>query len=161
MIDLQEIEAIKQLKYRYLRAVDMKLWDLLRDTFAEDAVSSYAGGSWSFNGRDEILNFLTDALGELVTLHQCHHPEIELTSPTTAKGIWYLEDYVINPEGDQPAIPARTILRGAAFYHDEYVKVDGEWKIQSTGYERTFEEHQSLDDCPTLELKSRWRGETA
>jgi hypothetical protein len=31
-------------------------------------------------------------------------------------------------------------LNGAAFYHDEYVKVDGEWKIRSTGYERLYEE---------------------
>ena len=38
MSALDEIEAIRQLKYRYLRAVDLKLWDLLASTFAVDAV---------------------------------------------------------------------------------------------------------------------------
>jgi bile-acid 7alpha-dehydratase len=31
-------------------------------------------------------------------------------------------------------------IRGAAFYEDTYVKIDGEWKIKSTGYKRTYEE---------------------
>jgi hypothetical protein len=62
-----------------------------------------------------------------------HQPEIELTSPTTATGIWALEDYVID---EQHGIT----IHGADFYQDRYVKVGAEWKIQHTGYERTFEE---------------------
>ena len=31
---------------------------------------------------------------ECLSLHQGHHPEITLTSPTTATGIWYLQDVV-------------------------------------------------------------------
>ena len=41
---------------------------------------------------------------------------------------------------------ATSSLRGAAFYRDEYVKVGSEWKIQHTGYERTFEEMASRKD---------------
>jgi len=65
-------------------------------------------------------------------MHHGHHPEIELVSPEKANGIWYLEDYVINQEQDW-------ILRGTAFYRDEYVKRDGQWQILSTGYDRVFE----------------------
>ena len=35
--DLVEIELIKQLKYRYMRCVDRKLWSELPDCFTEGA----------------------------------------------------------------------------------------------------------------------------
>lgn len=155
--DLKEIEAIKQLKYRYVRSVDLKLWDELRETFTEDAISAYADGAQAFRGREAVMSFLIEALkGDLITLHQVHHPEIELTSPQTATGTWYLQDYVINPGGDRPIIPGRTILSGAAFYADEYLKIDDQWKIKKTGYTRTFETFQSLDDHPSMEIRSPW-----
>jgi hypothetical protein len=40
--DLADIEAIKALKYRYLRAVDLRDWDLLVSTLTEDATAAYA-----------------------------------------------------------------------------------------------------------------------
>ena len=118
-----------------------------RDCFAPDATAAYDGDKYSFQGRERILGFLEAALGRptLISLHQGHHPEIELTSPTTATGIWYLEDQVIDAKRN-------TTLRGAAFYHDEYVKLDGAWKLQSTGYVRTFEEIQDRSETPSLKL---------
>jgi bile-acid 7alpha-dehydratase len=47
---------------------------------------------------------------------------------------------------------ADIVIQGAAFYHDEYVKVDGEWKIRSAGYERTYEETLSRADLPSLKI---------
>jgi hypothetical protein len=81
----------------------------------------------------------------MITLHQGHHPEIEITSPTTATGIWYLEDQVIDAKRN-------TTLRGAAFYHDTYTKIGGIWKLQSTGYTRSFEEVQDRAETPSLKL---------
>ena len=152
---LEEIEAIKQLKYRYLRAVDLKLWDLLESTFAPDAVSAYDGGTRSFEGREAIMAWLRSAMeNQVITLHQVHHPEIELTSPTTATGTWYLEDRVINPGADLPEMPGHSILIGSAFYSDEYRKQDGEWKISLTGYERI---HVEIRDHPKPKVfHSRW-----
>lgn len=153
--DLEEIEAIKQLKYRYLRGVDLKLFDLLASTFAPDAVSAYDGGNRSFEGRDAIVGWLRSAMdNEVITFHQVHHPEIELTSPTSARGTWYLEDRVINPGSDLPEMPGHSILSGAAYYADEYVKIDGEWKISRTGYERTYVEIRRYD--PPTTFHSRW-----
>src|SRR5262249_40131626 len=65
--------------------------------------------------------------------HRVHHPEIDLTTPTTATGIWALDDVVVDASRD-------FALRGAAFYADEYVKQDGSWRIARTAYKRTFEE---------------------
>lgn len=147
MTQLEEIESIKQLKYRYFRCLDSKRWAELADCFAPDATSSYDSGRYSFQGRDQILGFLERALGQptMITMHHGHHPEISLTSPTTAIGTWYLEDQVIDAKRN-------TMLRGAAFYHDEYVKLDGAWKLQSTGYLRTFEEVQDRSETPSLKL---------
>lgn len=147
MSPLEEIESIKKLKYKYFRCLDSKRWAELAECFAPDATSSYDGGKYSFQGRAQIVGFLEAALGRptMITLHQGHHPEIELTSPTTATGTWYLEDQVIDAKRN-------TTLRGAAFYHDEYVKLDGAWKLQSTGYVRTFEEVQDRSETPSLKL---------
>ena len=135
MEDLQEIEAIKQLKYRYFRCIDTKAWKELEDCFSEDARCAYDGGKYAFEGRDRIMQFLEGAMGRpsMITLHQVHHPEIELAGDGTATGIWYLEDRVIDTEN-------HFVLQGAAFYRDEYVKQEGAWRIRVTGYERTFEE---------------------
>ena len=147
MSPLEEIESIKKLKYKYFRCLDSKRWAELAECFAPDASAAYDGGKYSFQGRAQIMGFLEGALGRptMITLHQGHHPEIELTSPTTASGTWYLEDQVIDAKRN-------TTLRGAAFYHDEYVKLDGAWKLQSTGYVRTFEEVQDRSETPSLKL---------
>ena len=155
MSDLEDIEAIRQLKYRYLRGVDLKDWDLLTSTFTPDAVSAYDGGNQTHDGRDAIVGWLRSALEKpIVTLHQVHNPEIEITSSTTAKGTWYLEDRVINRGPAYPEMPARSILTGAAFYADEYRKVEGEWKISRTGYERTYFDIRPYEE--PVAFYSRW-----
>ena len=64
----------------------------MRQVFTDDVVidTSEAGGD-VVHGADEFMTFLQDALGEAVTVHQGHMPEIELTSDTTATGIWALQ----------------------------------------------------------------------
>jgi hypothetical protein len=148
--DLIEIEAIKQLKYRYVRAVDLKLWDELADCLTEDAVAAYAGGKLSYQGRDAIVSFVRDSLGDtdILTTHRVHQPEIELTSPTTAKATWALDDVVI-------VRAAQLTLRGAAFYSDELVKEGERWRISSTGYKRQYEETEPRDR-PGLKLTDAW-----
>ena len=155
MSDLHDIEVIKRLKYKYLRCLDTKAWGELAECFVEDATSAYDAGKYTFEGRDQIIGFLEKALGRptMITLHQVHHPEIELTGDTTATGRWYLEDMVIDTEHG-------TTLRGASFYRDEYVKVGGEWKLKSTGYDRTFEEVQDRAETPSLKItKSMFSGD--
>jgi hypothetical protein len=149
--DLVEIEAIKRLKYQYLRGLDQKEWGDVEECFIEDATASYSGGKYAFDSRAEIMDFLTDAMGAetFLSSHRCHHPEIDLTSATTAVGTWALEDVVIDTTWD-------ITIRGAAFYTDEYVKVDGAWKIRATGYKRSYEEIQPRRDSPGLKLTASW-----
>ena len=141
MTDLHEIERIKRLKYRYMRTLDLNQWDELADCFTEDAVTDYDSGKYSFQGKNNIIDFLKQFMDRptQITQHHIHHPEIDLTNDTTATGIWYLQDIVID-------LDTNTTLRGAGFYHDEYEKVDGQWKIKHTGYIRTYEEVEERSD---------------
>ena len=132
--DLVEHEAIKRLKYKYLRCLDQKRWDEMRECFTEDAVAAYSGGKYHYEGRDAIVEFMSKNMDRPAfhTSHRMHHPEIELTSPSTATGVWAMEDVNVDSEFD-------FYLTGAGFYEDRYRKVDGRWLFEHTGYKRTFE----------------------
>jgi hypothetical protein len=133
--DLVEIERIKRLKYRYMRCLDQKRWDELATCLTADAECSYSAGRYAFSGRERILAFLRQAMDRpsFLSSHRVHQPEIRLASPSTASGVWAMEDWVVDTERN-------VTIHGAAFYADEYVKVEGAWRIRRTGYERTFEE---------------------
>jgi bile-acid 7alpha-dehydratase len=86
-------------------------------------------------------------------MHHAHTPEIEITSETTASGKWYLEDFVLTAIPSDWA-PNGTVMHGTGIYVDEYVKIEGEWFIQQTGYERIFEDLQPRGEG--ARLRSRW-----
>jgi uncharacterized protein (TIGR02246 family) len=147
--DLVEIEAIKRLKYRYARSLDTKDWDALAACFTPDATASYSGGQLSFEGRDAIIDFLKQVLGshDALTSHNMSQPEIELTGADSATGVWALQDMVMFTE-------QAFVVRGASFYDDEYVKVNGEWKFKHTGYRRVWEE--MAPRVPDAKLTASW-----
>ena len=148
--DLTTIREIEHLKYRYLRTLDLKQWDDFADTLAPDITADY-GANLHFDSRDAVVNYMRDSLpGSIITMHQCHHPEITVDGDT-ATGTWYLEDKVIITE-------YRMILTGACFYTDHYRRFDdGQWRIAQTSYIRSFEAMQSLDDVPSWHLTAnRW-----
>jgi SnoaL-like domain len=136
LVDPSEIESICQLKYAYFRLLDLKRFTELGELLTEDATTAYQSGELRQSGRDAIVAFLQESLGDpdIITMHNGHHPEIELGDDDTASGRWYLEDRVIVPAHDFE-------IHGTALYEDRYTKVDGSWKISHTGYERIYEEH--------------------
>src|SRR5437867_12900039 len=86
---LEDVEAIKRLKYRYWRCLDLKLWDELGGCFTDDATADYGEGRYRFAGAEAILRFLREALGResgSVTVRPGRDPEVERTSGTTAGG---------------------------------------------------------------------------
>ena len=62
-MDLVEIEAIKRLKYKYMRCLDQKRWDEIAECFTADATAAYSGGKYSYDGRDAIVEFLRKSMG--------------------------------------------------------------------------------------------------
>lgn len=148
-MDLIALEEIRQLKYRYLRCVDLKLWDDIGDVFTADATAHYGtravGEPLDLDGREAIVGFLRDSLVPgILTLHAAGQPEISLDGDE-ATGIWRFTDTVI-------AVEHKMMIKGAAFYHDRYRREDGRWRIAHTGYERTYEYLHSLDGLPNFQL---------
>jgi uncharacterized protein (TIGR02246 family) len=122
---VDDLEAIRQLKARYFRTMDTKDWDGMRQVFTADVVmDTTESGGGLVTGADEFLAFLREALDGATTVHQGHTPEIELTSETTATGIWALNDIVIWPNGMR--------LDGYGHYHETYVKGPDGWRIASS-----------------------------
>lgn len=150
-MELQEIEAIKQVKYAYFRLLDLKRFEELGELLTVGCTASYEDGKRSFEGRAAIVRFLTESLGDpgIVTAHHGHHPEIVLTGQDTATGVWYLQDRVIVPAADVE-------IGGTAFYRDEYVKTADRWLIGHTGYERVFEEHRAHSTMAVTSFRSRF-----
>ena len=141
---MDDITAISQLKYRYLRTLDTKDWDGFRDCFLPEATGDY--NDLTFTDREALVDYMRENLGEgLLTLHQVHHPEIEVEGDT-ASARWYLQDKVI--------VPAFSfMLEGAAFYSDRYARTPDGWRVAHTGYRRTFEITYDLADLPGVRVK--------
>ena len=145
--DLITIHEIQQLKYRYLRTLDLKEWDDFGQTLAEDIDATY-GTRLEFQGRQAVVDYMSSSLpGSIITLHQCHHPEITVDGDS-AVGTWYLEDKVLVTD-------QRLMLTGASFYTDTYRRAEGGWQIAKTTYIRTFEAIESLPADWNL-LANRW-----
>jgi hypothetical protein len=132
---LFDIESIKQLKARYCRYLDAKDWPAWRELFADDFVSEVAAtGRRAIVGADEFVSYARSTLGRRSqpTVHQVHSPEISLTSPTSARGVWALSDVV-------RLFPALT-LRGYGHYHETYEKQDAQWRLKSSHLTRLRED---------------------
>ena len=154
-MDLDALEEIRRVKYRYLRCVDLKLWDEIAEVFTEDATVDYGtkalGEPIKLAGRAEIVKFLRDSLGpDILTTHFASQPEIDIDGDT-ASGTWSFKDTVI-------ATQYHVLIEGAAFYTDRYARgADGRWRIAHTGYVRTYEVMMSLKDVPSLKFTAnRW-----
>jgi SnoaL-like domain len=141
MSAMGDIDEIKQVKYRYLRALDTKHWDEFADTLTEDVTGDYGaslGQELHFTDRESLVEFLRTSLGpEIITEHRVTHPEITLGGDE-ASATWYLHDRVIVPD-------VNFMLIGAAFYHDRYRRTADGWKISATRYDRTYHATMSLE----------------
>jgi hypothetical protein len=121
---LLEIEEIKKLKARYWRLMDQRRWDDWATLFCEDAtVECIIEGKTAFfwKGKDEIVAGNRESNKGAKSVHHGHAPEIDLTSDTTATGLWSLFDVFLGPNG-------RVDWYG--FYEDEFAKISGAWKIK-------------------------------
>jgi uncharacterized protein (TIGR02246 family) len=142
---LLDIEDIKQLKARYFRSLDTKDWDAFGAVFARDGVLEVPEVDTVTNGREAIVAFVSRALDGARTVHHGHMPEIELTSPDTARATWAMFDYVEWPPGENGG---RVGLQGFGHYVEEYVRDRGTWRISRSRLERL-----RLDPLGTLPSK--------
>ena len=128
------IEDIRRLKARYFRCLDTKEWDGFRDVFAADAemdMRPEAGERGLVQGNQAIADFVRGVVGDVETVHHGHMPEIDLTSATTATGVWAMEDLLRWPAGG----PFGS-MHGWGHYHETYTKEGDSWRIQTLSLTR-------------------------
>jgi hypothetical protein len=144
--DLCDVEAIKQLKARYFRFLDTKQWRELGEVFTEDArLDTRDDAPHALaTGRDAIVALVSGGVGDAVTVHHGHMPEIELTAPGRARGIWAMEDHL-----EFPGDPPKLVVHGRGHYHEEYVRgADGRWRIASLRLVRLLLTHDGRRVIP-------------
>ena len=145
-LPLEDIELIKRLKYAYCRCIDTANIDELTTLFTEDASVRYVGGSYLFEaqGRDKIIEAIRYAFhADAIAFHHVNHPEIDVTSPTEATGVWYLKDWFLD-------LKNKIITDGSSLYRDTYVKQNGKWLIKRATYERIFEIVTPVTERPNI-----------
>ena len=131
------VEEIKRLMARRLRAMDTKDWALYDTCHAPDVtVDSFQGQPAQHRpagnvaqGKEGILQAirnLVDGKVKLTTVHHAHTPEIDILSPTEARGVWAMEDHLSWQQG-----AAKGELHGYGHYHETYRKLPEGWRIQS------------------------------
>lgn len=127
---LEDIEAIRRLKWRYALAADdrtagrVNVDDALQ-LFAADAVLE-DNRHGRAAGRDEIRALLL-ALGEQAdwSLHFLQDTGIEIAADrATARGRWYLLE-VARMKSPRSGRPEQVWIAGV--YDDRFVRVDGQW----------------------------------
>lgn len=120
---LSDIEAIRQLRYRYWRCIHRGRWDDLMECYTNDANVDFGYGL-RLEGRDALADFYRGSMASAFILAdpQGHNPEVEILGPETARGFWQLDNIMVEAQTNKA-------VRVGASYDEEYVKQDGVWKI--------------------------------
>lgn len=127
--DLLDREEIRALRLRYSHLLDTGQAERMGEVFTKDAEVKVTVGS--MNGLAEIKQSLQDAYHTFDTKNRTHFPfvhavtnhVINLIDENNASGSCYLLDFVTDRDQSQHPF----LLLG--HYVDQYVRVNGEWKI--------------------------------
>lgn len=124
---LEDKEAIRRLKSRYLRACDLKLIDDVRDSFAQGPIRIAYQGFPEFTDRDAFVDVYVSMAcqGGVYDIHHATNWEIDLTGPDSARGRWSLNFRTI-------LTGPRQVVRLAVEYDDVFRREDGRWWIVDT-----------------------------
>lgn len=124
--ELLDREQLKELRAKYFRCLDLRDLEGFASVFTEDAVLEVPEVDLVLNGREEIATKVLASVADAVSAHHGHTPELTFTGADTATGIWAMQDIV---EWPRAASGERIGITGVGHYHDEYVRVNGQWRI--------------------------------
>lgn len=149
---LEDLEDIRQVRIAYTHFWDAGDVEGTTSVFTDDAVIETHQGDKPFAaggavGKAEIREFFAGHMKSGKTndrgasLHIVTNPQIKITGPDTATGVWILTDIAIGQAA--PGKPPQ-ILYG--IYNDQYRKVNGDWKIQRMDLNVLWVTDQWFDD---------------
>jgi len=124
---LEDTEAIRSLKARYLACCDAKDPVGMRACFADGTVAIDYGVLGTFDRADALVDIFKQ-IGchpHMVEMHHGVNPQITLKSADHAEGRWGLHYQLINTNDN-------TLTQLGAYYEDEYRKSTAGWKMSAT-----------------------------
>ena len=124
---LEDIEAIRQLKARYLNACDTKDAQVLLDCFSPDEVDIDYGHVGRFSSREAFVDLFVQAAAFpfVLDMHHGANHEIEFQGPQAATGRWSFDYRNVNTD-------ANTITLASGLYDDVYTKDKGRWTMRAS-----------------------------
>jgi hypothetical protein len=147
---LLEIEKIRKVKQMYSHLMDCRDIEALVGILTDDAVCEYGPyGTW--RGRAEIKAGWDAVFKNAVPyggFHATTNMWIELTSATTAISRTYLHDISNEPD------PRTDPVVWYGIYDEDYVKVDGEWKMSCCRLQFLWPKRLVAEDFPRLMVPS-------
>jgi hypothetical protein len=134
---LEDKDAIQELKVGYYRLADAAIagdesqWDEILSHFTEDVTADFVGMG-QFKGKAALEKIFKETVPSIMTFsaHMILNSIIEVNGDT-AKGSWYF--FVA---ATIAGINKAAWIKG--LYEDEFVRIDGKWKIKSLKSETTF-----------------------
>lgn len=126
---LEAIAEIRNLKAKYFRCMDCKLWDELPSVFTEAMKVVTPQGSIYSEGGARYSESLRHSLETSNSCHQGLTSEIEIIDENSARAIWAMQD-IINWQDRHPKQGWKSIL-GRGHYHETYKREGGIWRIDT------------------------------
>lgn len=129
--ELIDRESIRELKHRYAHSLDALCIEDLVVLFTDDAVCEFGESYGTWRGIAEIRAGYQHEMEKVrgidyPFMHALSTPVIDLIDVDHARGKWFLIEM-----GTGPGILG-TPLRLTGVYDDEYLRIDGTWKIRRT-----------------------------
>ena len=136
---IEDVEAIKQVKYDYWHHIDLKRWGELGNCFTEDISAYYGRDDWRIEGRKELVDWLRGNEGgeHYSVSHAGHNPQVKLLGEDQAEGFFKLHDWV--------RIEPSITLRGWGHYENRFVREsDGQWRIKTLVLNYVYKEEHLI-----------------
>lgn len=136
---LEDAEAIKAVKWRYLRACDRKQPAAARACMTDDAVLDYEGFP-PFTSPEMFVDLFTRfaCVPHIIDMHHGIHPVIDLDGDT-ATATFDLYFFQIDTK-------QKKLTQLAVSYDDEFVRQNGQWLIRRSIARRISTLVRELDE---------------
>lgn len=138
--------AICEVKARYCRCLDEKDWAGYAEVYTQDVrLDTRESGGPLVDGRDAVVAMVRGSIGDAITVHQVHSPEISMVSANEAQAIFAMQDRLIWSSEKAQGIGSRG-MTGFGHYRERYRRCDdGRWRISYARLTRLHIETDALD----------------
>lgn len=152
---LEQVERIRALKHRYLRACDAKDVEGFRAAFVSGTADIDYGPMGRYDDADELAALFrrvalaqVDGAPAVLDMHHGVHGDIVIDGPGRATGRWTLSFRQAN-------LVERTLRTAAIEYDDRYVLEEGDWRIAASHARTLWSLVEPLTDEHRIDIGDR------